>query len=177
MVRASVLASVVLPILACSSGWSPQGLPHECTALEQDFVNVVVTPAPGVDAGHSGGSSNPYCLPPSLVSPDDAGRVECRMLVTLPGPGDESLCAEFGLDVPDPDVFEQLRARGPLRLPTCVVPQLLGSQFDATSSCAGSHEAGWCYVASPAGKACATIELSQPAIRTGTFVFECARGC
>jgi hypothetical protein len=178
MLRASVLVSAVFSILACSNNSPPEGLSHECTFYGETDVYAVATPAPPVDAGRIiADPTGPMCLPPGLLSPDDAGRVECMLLVTLPGPGDESACAESGLDVPTPDVLDELRARGPLHLPTCVVPQLLGSQLDATGSCAESPQAGWCYVAATLGEACAQIDVSPPTIRPGVFALACTRGC
>jgi hypothetical protein len=175
MLRASVLLSALSTLFACSSKPLPERLPHECTYFGDEFRYGVGAPEPLVDAGGLDVVLAEPCLPPGLFSFDDGGGVACLMLVTLPEPGDESVCTASGFDVPGSDILAELRAAGLLRFPTCAVPQLRGSALGDGGSCADSPEAGWCFVT---GVACATIETSRATMRPGaTLTFQCSQGC
>jgi hypothetical protein len=53
------------------------------------------------------------CLPQKLNPDKTTGIVDCLILVTLPGPGDQSICTSGtvpGFDVPPPDVLQNFRA-------------------------------------------------------------------
>ena len=181
MSRGSILLSAVAALAGCSSTAPADGPLHECTYNEWDVAYAVGYRVPPVDAGFPATATHEECLPPAVVSSDDGGRVDCIMLVTLPGPGGESTCAEAGFDIPSQGVLTALRVQRPdaAPYPTCVVPQLLGPDLDALGSCAHSSKAGWCYVTGVAAKPCTqTILTTNSTIVPGAaYAFECARGC
>src|SRR4029077_20112403 len=97
------------------------------------------------------------------------GEVSCLILVTLPKPGDETICTSGsvqGLQGVDPNVLANFRAAqkaiwtqqggmnsglpNPDTLPVCqlteLTPMVNPTDFDATGSCQGSMDPGWCYV-------------------------------
>ena len=178
--RACLLLSAALA--ACSGTAPPEGPPHECTSYEVDIRYSVGSGVPPVDGGAVlVGSSELECLPSGSVSPDDAGRVACVMFVTLYEPGEESACTAAGFDIPSPDVLAVFHTPtlDASQLPTCLVPQLLGSDLDAIGSCSDSSKPGWCYVTGAAAEGCRqTIFVSPPAIMAGAeYTFQCGQGC
>jgi hypothetical protein len=181
MSRGSILSLAVAALAACSTTAPADGPLHECTYDEWDVAYAVGYRVPPVDAGLLMAVTDEECMPPTVVSPDDGGRVDCIMLVALPGPGGESTCAEAGFDVPSQGVLTALRVQRPDAAPyaTCVVPRLLGPDIDALGSCSHSSKAGWCSVSGVAGQGCAqTIVVTNATIVPGAaYAFECAKGC
>ena len=181
MLRGSILLSAIAALAACSSTAPADGPLHECTYDEWDVAYAVGYRVPPVDAGLPLAVTGEECMPPAVVSPDDGGRVDCIMLVTLPGPGGESTCAEAGFEIPSQSVLTALRVQRPDAAPyaTCLVPQLLGPDLDALGSCSDSSKAGWCYVTGVAAKPCTqTILTTNSTIVPGAaYAFECAQGC
>lgn len=118
-----------------------------------------------------------------------------NVLATLPQPGDESVCAAYGLNVPDADVVRHFRDRqdaewrrsggadagvpNPYTLPMCMVPQLLGADLDPNGSCDASPKAGWCVFA---GTCEEQLGFSSKASPTGDLAgaritVACSQGC
>ena len=180
MLRGTIVPLAIATLPACGSRAPEVGPLHECTYNEADFSYSVGYRVPLVDAGLPAAETHEECLPPGVVSPDDAGRSNCIMLVTLPVPG-KSTCATAGFDVPSHEVLGALRARmhDPQARSACVVPQLVGPDLDALGSCSHSSKAGWCSVTGVAGEGCArTIVMTSTTIVPGAaYAFECARGC
>jgi hypothetical protein len=123
------------------------------------------------------------CLPQKLNTdqsptpdhPNGTGKVSCLIIVTLPKPGDSSVCTSVtGLQPIEPGVLQNFRAEqeavwiqqggtnspfpDPNTLPVCqlqeLTPQLNGADFDPTGSCVDSPEPGWCYVEGQAAGSC-----------------------
>jgi len=116
------------------------------------------------------------CLPEKLNKDPTSGKVSCLILVTMPHPGDESICMNgAGLGPVDPSVLDNFRAAqraalqeqgganselpDPNTLPVCALqeltPQLNQADFDQVGSCVGSADPGWCYVEGNAAESCA----------------------
>jgi hypothetical protein len=134
------------------------------------------------------------CVPFPLPR-DASGAVSCSVLATLPRPGDESICAALGLEVPDASVLRQFRSRreaewrklggadtrlpNPQDLPTCVVPQLVGADVGADGWCFASQKAGWCVGTS--SSFCAEELVLSPTVSDelpcATFTVACSDGC
>jgi hypothetical protein len=114
------------------------------------------------------------CLPQKLSTDSMTGKVSCLILVTLPKPGDNSVCSTVtGLQAVDPHVLQNFRAAqeaawnqqggansglpDPNTLPVCQVqeltPQLNPRDFDSLG-CVNSADPGWCYVEGPAAEGC-----------------------
>jgi hypothetical protein len=161
----------------------PDGPPVNCTFYEAEYVYSVGPYEPSVDAASSlVGVYECASFPTGVVVTDDAGAAtNCTEFATLPDPGGESDCLTLGFQVPDADTLAAYRARmpGDAALPTCIVPQLVGAQLDATGSCENSAIPGWCYVTGPATDGCgASPDMSSSAIRSSiVYIFECAEGC
>jgi hypothetical protein len=136
------------------------------------------------------------CIPVPLHR-DANGGVSCTVLATLPRPGNQSMCAAYGLDVPDATVLRQFRTQqraewrksggadaglqNPLELPVCMVPQLVGADIDAQGWCDNSAKAGWC-VGPNTGACPQELVLSSPASPEGNldfvrFTVVCSEGC
>jgi hypothetical protein len=125
------------------------------------------------------------CLPqrlnvdhtPTPDHPNGRGTVDCLILVTLPKPGDESICGSMTVDgfrAVDPDVLQNFRAAqeadwnqqgglnsglpDPSMFPVCALreltPELNPTDFDPSGTCQGSTESGWCYVEGQAAGQC-----------------------
>jgi hypothetical protein len=116
------------------------------------------------------------CLPQKLVpDPSQGNKVPCLVLVTLPKPGDESVCNTIqGLGIPAGDVLSRFQAAqeaawmaaggskstapDPRTLPTCVVNELTQTNnpndFGTDGTCSASMEQGWCYVEGSAAGSC-----------------------
>jgi hypothetical protein len=140
------------------------------------------------------GDELPLCLAPQ---PRDAnGALPCIVLAMLPRPGDESMCAAYGLEVPEADVLDHFQQRrlsewralggedagtiDPFRFPMCLVPQLVGADLVANGSCDASPKAGWCAVA---GVVCEKqLDFTSAASPTSNlagawFTVACSQGC
>jgi hypothetical protein len=117
----------------------------------------------------------PWCLPKKLPKDPRTASVPCRVLVTLPKPGSEDVCATIvGLSIPPPDVTSGFRqaqhaawqASGgtksslpdPNTLPVCELTQLTPvtnpMDFGPDGSCDASLDGGWCYVEGQAAGSC-----------------------
>jgi hypothetical protein len=116
------------------------------------------------------------CLPQKLTTDKTNETVNCQIIVTL-NTGDQSVCQTVqGLQPVDPNVLSKFRpaqeaawnqaggtATGlpdPKTLPVCALQQLspknpkFANDFDATGSCLGSKDSGWCYVEGTAAGSC-----------------------
>jgi hypothetical protein len=117
------------------------------------------------------------CFPQKLsLTPD--GRSSCTILVTMPKPGDESICSAgtvLGLSPVEPNLLSRFRGSQeaawqqqggpssglpePNTLPVCALlqltPQANPDDFDAAGSCvSASVDSGWCYVEGQAAGPC-----------------------
>jgi hypothetical protein len=112
------------------------------------------------------------CLPQKLTVDPKTGSAPCHILVTLPNPGAEDVCAMIaGLSAPDPTLLRRFRAGqeagwnpasglpDPSTLPVCELRQLTPqtspvSSFGPDGTCSDSPTSGWCYVEGQAAGAC-----------------------
>ena len=174
---------VFAALVACGGSAPPEGPPHECTYYESEVTYSVGVVVPPVDAGSlcSGALCTPVCLPSGTASIDSTGHVNCTLLLTLPQLGGESICTGSGFEVPDATALSEFLQNHPGALghPTCLAPQLLGHDLDATGSCMHTPRRGWCYVTGPAAEPCAqTIFTSNASVVPGgLYVFRCSQGC
>jgi hypothetical protein len=115
---------------------------------------------------------------PHALMPSPDGTAPCQVLATLSNHGDESVCAAFGLEVPDANTLRRMRDSAS-QLPLCLVPQLSGADLDFPGGCASSSKAGWCYATGPAAGGCPqTLMFSPAGVPLGaTLKITCAQGC
>ena len=106
------------------------------------------------------------------------------MLVAVPGASDESVCATYGYDVPEPAVLRQAQAEDDASPPSavCLVPQVDPALLDAGGGCVAAGAPAWC-VASGMGVQDATgcnqlLVFSNPTLRLGfRYTLRCWQGC
>jgi hypothetical protein len=99
-----------------------------------------------------------------VLSPDSAGQVPCAIFFLLAS-GDT--CAAHGLSPAAADVAASVESFEdvPSSQAICVLPQLPASDW-VNGSCAGSSDAGWCYVTGAAAETCPQVILTSATGRT-----------
>jgi hypothetical protein len=96
---------------------------------------------------------------PEVLSTDSSGQAQCAVLFVLAS-GDA--CGADGLSAAAPDVAASVE--GLDQIPTsqavCVLPQLASAEW-VNGSCAGSSNAGWCYLTGAAAGSCPQIIVTS----------------